>query len=277
MTWPKLAASTELVAFDTETTGCDPHRGRIVEIGAVRFLPDGTELGRYEQLINPCCHIPAAVQRIHGISNRAVAHAPTFAEAVPGFLEFLGSTDSILIAHNATFDLRFVAADLARCGRVCPDHRTLDTVPLIRRLFPQLLSVRLEALAIYWGLADRVEHRALSDAVVLKGVMEKALERVGGDNPLAATLAGQKSLVFTPHRPKAAWTPPGYEWLGEAIAANQTVLLMYEGGSKGTVPRRVTPKAVVQRRGGFYLQGVCHIDRIAKTFLLSKIRDYSVD
>jgi DNA polymerase-3 subunit epsilon len=98
-------SEVEFVAFDLETTGLFPVVNRIVEFGAVRFTLDGRELGTWEQLVNPECVIPPGVTEIHGITDAMVRGQATLAQALPGFLEFLGDTDAILLAHNATFDL----------------------------------------------------------------------------------------------------------------------------------------------------------------------------
>ena len=110
-------AEVEFVAFDLETTGLFPVVNRIVEFGAVRFRLDGRELGTWEQLVDPECPIPPGVTEIHGITDTMVRGQPTVARALPGFLDFLGRTEAILLAHNATFDLGFLNFAAAKTGR----------------------------------------------------------------------------------------------------------------------------------------------------------------
>lgn len=94
-------SETEFVAFDLETTGVGPRSCQIVELGAVRFRLDGTEVGCIEQLVDPGCPIPPAVTRIHGITDAMVRGMPTIAAVLPRLLEFLGSSATLLLAHHA--------------------------------------------------------------------------------------------------------------------------------------------------------------------------------
>src|SRR5512137_2915187 len=112
----------EFVAFDLETTGLFPVVNRIVEFGAVRFRLDGRELATWEQLVDPECLIPLDVTAIHGITDAMVRGQPTVAQALPGFLEFLGRNEAILLAHNAPFDLGFLNFAAAKTGLAIPTN-----------------------------------------------------------------------------------------------------------------------------------------------------------
>ena len=139
-----------LVAFDTETTGLNPFDGdRVIEFAAVELSvgPDGRVSGTkaHDMLINPQIPIPRAASRVSGITDEHVAKAPTFdkvADQVRGLLE-----GAILVAHNISFDLNFLRAELGRAGRNWP--RTIaeiDTLPLSQQLLPELKSHKLEEL-----------------------------------------------------------------------------------------------------------------------------------
>jgi len=110
---PRLTDVT-FVAFDTETTGLHPMVHRLVEIGAIRFRLDGRETTTFQSLINPQIPIPLDVQQVHGITNRMVRGQPTVDQILPRFIEFLGESDTILLAHNVPFDLSFLAMALIR-------------------------------------------------------------------------------------------------------------------------------------------------------------------
>jgi hypothetical protein len=98
-----------LLALDTETTGPFPIMHRLVEIGAVRFRLDGRELATFQMLIIPEVHIPPDVQQVHGVTDTIVRGKPTVEQIMPHFIDFLGEADTILLAHNALFDLGFLA------------------------------------------------------------------------------------------------------------------------------------------------------------------------
>ena len=162
-------SETEFIAFDLETTGLTPERSRIIEFGAVRFRLDGTESGRLEQLVDPQCPIPFRATCVHGINDAMVHGMPTVAEMLPVFLEFLGGAETVLLAHNARFDVGFLHHALRRAGVGPPPHPVIDTLQLARRRIRGLNSYRLETLAIHLRIAEGEDHRALSDAHLVKG------------------------------------------------------------------------------------------------------------
>jgi len=192
-------ADLEFVAFDTETTGCASSTGRMVEIGAVRFRADGTELDRFTQLINPLRPIPATVVRIHGITNAMVRDCPSETEVLPEFLRFLGDpTRTVAMAHNAPFDLAFVDSALARTGLPAPPHLTIDTVRLSRRRAGGLPSHSLRSLVRCFGVGDTTEHRGLSDSIALQKIFLNLVAR-----PPATETAGDLFSLAPPRRFRA--------------------------------------------------------------------------
>ena len=157
-------SDVEFVAFDLETTGLFPVVNRIVEFGAVRFRLDGRELGTWEQLVDPECLIPPGVTEIHGITDAMVRGQPMLAQVLPGFLDFLGTPDTILLAHNATFDLGFLNFGAAKTGLEFPSNAVIDTLDMARTCVRGAPSCRLEDLAVYLGLSESEDHRALSES-----------------------------------------------------------------------------------------------------------------
>ena len=100
-------AVVTFLAFDTETTELFPIMHRLVEVGAVRFRSDGRELGTFQPLINPEVPIPPDIQQVHGITDGMVRGQTTNEDVLPRFVDLLGAPDTILLAHNAPFDLLF--------------------------------------------------------------------------------------------------------------------------------------------------------------------------
>ena len=117
------------VVFDTETTGLQPWRDRIIEIGAVRFR-DGEPAETFHSLVDPGMHIPEAVSRVNHITDDMVAGAAGISEVLPAFEEFVG--DDALVAHSIDFDLRFIQS----AGSSLPDKARIyiDTVELSHQL-----------------------------------------------------------------------------------------------------------------------------------------------
>lgn len=155
----------DAVVIDTETTGLDPRKARVIELAAVRLSAGKlVEEDPFRELIRPGNEsIPPATTAIHGIDDAAVAGAPSFAEVWPRFRDYLGP--SVLIGHTVGFDL-------AVCKRECDQARlpwlrprTLDTRLLAEIAAPTLAGYTLEKLAAWLGIEVTDRHRALGDAV----------------------------------------------------------------------------------------------------------------
>ncbi len=170
----------ELV-LDTETTGLDPADGhRIVEIAALELVNHVATGRSWHQYINPRRPVPAEAQAIHGLDDAFLSDKPPFEAVVAPFLDFLG--EARLVIHNATFDMRFLNAELDRLGRPrLPDARALDTLVMARARFPGA-PASLDALCRRFGVDNsaREKHGALLDCELLAEVY---LELIGGRQP----------------------------------------------------------------------------------------------
>ena len=265
-------SEVEFVAFDLETTALFPVVDRIVEFGAVRFRLDGQELGTWEQLVDPECPIPPGVTDIHGITDAMVRGQPTMAQALPGFLSFLGRPEAILLAHNAMFDLGFLNFAAAKTGLTLPANPVIDTLDLARTCVRGAPSCRLEDLVVHLGLAESEDHRALSDSRLvlalfthLAGCMER-LRTVEDLFRLSPPVTVNDARTF-PIDPSA-----GFENLAIAISEQRTLVIEYDGGTRGPADRRITPRAMLQSNGRQYLLAYCHAAEIEKTYRLDRIR-----
>ncbi|TSE21552.1 DNA polymerase III PolC-type [Tepidimonas alkaliphilus] len=158
-------ASLSYTVFDTETTGLQPSKGdQILQIGATRIV-NGRLLRHesFEQLIDPQRPIPPESTAIHGITPAMVRGQPTIEQVLPAFHAF--ARDTVLVAHNAAFDLRFLQLK-ARSAGVTFDQPVLDTLLLSAVVHPQQPSHSLEAIAARLGIPVLGRHTALGDALV---------------------------------------------------------------------------------------------------------------
>ncbi len=165
------------IVFDTETTGLDPYQGhRLLEIGCIELVnrfPTGQTFHRY---INPQRDIPAEAFAVHGLSLDFLKDKSLFADIAAELMDFIG--DAPLVAHNASFDLGFLNAELERVSLPAISRdRLVDTLLLARRKYPGG-SNRLDDLCQRFGIDNsrRTKHGALLDAELLAEVY---LELIG--------------------------------------------------------------------------------------------------
>jgi DNA polymerase-3 subunit epsilon len=171
----RLLSELTCTVFDTETTGLAPAEGdQILQIGAVRVLR-GRVLRHeaYEQLVDPQRGIPAAGIPIHGITPEMVRGQPVLEAVLPVFHAY--AEDTVLVAHNAAFDMRFLQLAQARCAGLSFDHPVLDTLLLSAVVHPQQASHRLEHIAERFGVTVVGRHTALGDALVTAQIFVRLL------------------------------------------------------------------------------------------------------
>lgn len=163
------------VMLDLETTGGNAVHDRITEIAAVR-IENGVETARWSTLVNPGVRIPPFIQSLTGISDAMVAKAPAFEDVAGTLLELLEG--AVFVAHNVRFDHSFVVNELARMERTLK-VKTLCTVRLSRKLYPQHKGHGLDAILQRHGLQTMARHRAMGDVEVVLQWLKIASAELG--------------------------------------------------------------------------------------------------
>jgi DNA polymerase-3 subunit epsilon len=183
------------IVLDTETTGFEPSEGhRIVEIGAVELLNHLPTGNTFHQYINPQRMMPKEAFDVHGLGDDFLRDKPLFRDVGQAFLDFIG--DAKLVIHNASFDMKFLNAELEWAGLPgLPSQRAVDTLMMARSKFPGS-PASLDALCRRFGVDNsrRDKHGALLDSEILAEVY---LELIGGRQP---------DLVLAPTRPTPSQT-----------------------------------------------------------------------
>lgn len=177
---------TDYVVFDFETTGAKCPPCRVTEIGAYR-VEKGNITDKFHTLVNPETPIPIFITQLTGISDSMVRNAPKFRDVADDFLSFIG--DSVLVAHNAPFDIRFLNYEIGKIYdgyRVANPH--LCTVQLSRRLVPHIENHKLNTVAQHFRVNLENHHRASHDAHATAKIFVNLLEQLNdlGVSDLAA-------------------------------------------------------------------------------------------
>ncbi len=160
--------SSRAIFYDTETTGLQAEKERVIELAAYDPLHDRS----FVALINPGKPIPAEATAVHHISDEMVADSPPFSEVAEKFCAFCEG-DVILVAHNNdAFDIHFMKAEFSRAGLTMPPWRFMDSLKWARRYRPDLPRHTLQSLREIYGIASNNAHRALDDVVVLHQVFK---------------------------------------------------------------------------------------------------------
>jgi DNA polymerase III epsilon subunit family exonuclease len=237
----------DMVIVDVETTGWLADAAGITEIGAVRLSP-GRPASEFSALVNPERPIPPAISDLTGITDAMVSDAPAIAQVLPAFLVFAGG--GVMVAHNAPFDLGFLAAACHDCGLEWPDPAVIDTAVLSRLLLGpgDVPDHRLATLSAHFDVRTGPCHRALADAqataAVLKGLLG-LLTR--GPRPPAG-----------PQRYRPAAVTGAVPGPGAAQNRYDVAAAGWAGGTGGSLPRPSVPGASVPGAGAVLhgIQGV---------------------
>lgn len=180
----------DYIALDVETTGLNPAKDRVLEIGAAK-ISGGKVCETYQTLINTGVPIPLRIQQLTGITEEMQRKGKRAEQAFPEFLEFCGNLP--ILGHNVQFDFGFLKQTAANLGLPF-EKEALDTLKIARRLLPDLPSRTLPAMCAHYQVNPGNSHRALDDALSAHEVLRKLWEEFGEQEPEAFSL---QKLVYT--------------------------------------------------------------------------------
>lgn len=263
-------AKTRFVAFDTETTGLCAASNRIVEIAGVAFRPGSSEIETFQELVNPGRPMPEEVIAVHGITDSMVRRAESAGPVLERFFEFCGP-EAVLIAHNAPFDISFVAWELKRNVLNVPGNPVLDTRELARAIVPNLPSYSLLSLAIHFGLTNSQEHRALGDAVLVRQAFEKMLRLSPETDDLTKVSALGGVFSFRDGIETDPKLPDSFAELSSAIRDASTIEITYAKPGQPLQQRHIRPLCVHRRGNNLYLNAHCFGVGDERTFRIDRI------
>lgn len=168
-------AELSICVFDFETTGLDSQLDRIIELGAVKIV-QGKIISEFSSLVDPEMKLLERIKTITGITDEMLVGQPKIGEVMPDFLDFING--SLLVAHNADFDMAFLNRACSRLG-IELDWPALCTLKLSRALLPDLERHKLDNLAAHYGQTFESRHRSIGDVKVTAGVLVSMLQEEG--------------------------------------------------------------------------------------------------
>ena len=170
-----ISCLKDYTVVDIETTGLDPVCDAITEVGALR-VRGGEVVATYQSLVNPGRKIPSNVSKLTGIYGDMLVGQPKIADVLPLLDGFIG--EDVVVGHNITFDLKFLAAAHDKCGMAAVEHKWLDTCEPARILYPDAKKYSLDALAHHLELNHKPQHRVYDDVIATNDLYMHEMETV---------------------------------------------------------------------------------------------------
>ncbi len=250
--------------FDIETTGLSSGDGhRICEVALVRVC--GTQIEHtFDQLINPQRLPDPGAVAVHGISPELLDGAPAFAVVAPTILDIMHG--SVVVAHNAPFDMDFLEAELRRLGIPLPMNPVIDTLQLARRLL-QRSSYSLQSLSRDLHL-DIPAHRAMQDVQALRGLFAYLCGRMHDLDirTLEDVLRYQRGIL--PGEPEPETDTP----IDQALREGRLLRIIYRSrSSPQAVERVIQPREIRRERSGLHVRAFCYLRNDQRTFAVRNI------
>ncbi len=260
--------SITLAALDFETTGMDPIQDEIVEIGIVLFK-DKEILSTFEHLVNPGIPISQEAFRVNGIREELLKDEPFIKTLLPDILPFF--SNSIPLAHNATFDLAFLLKAVKEEEYSFHLAAVVDSCLLAKSLFPKLSNHRLEFLTRTFGFQSEKAHRALNDAKACFHLFCRCIEEFPQKWETSwEEFRARTSAVLSPNA-RAFKLPNEFSVIEKAFLTHNQIKLFYQDGKGETTEREVTPVGFTQEKGNSVLVGYCHLRKATRSFRLDRI------
>jgi DNA polymerase III subunit epsilon len=249
--------------LDLETTGLSPWFGdRICEVGIL--LTEGKRIKQqYQQLVNPQRPLSPAAASTNRLTDSELSLAPTFPEIIVQVDELI--KDSVVVCHNAAFDLQFLDSEYQRAGHQLQVPNLIDTLLIARNHF-SFPSNSLTNIAAEFDIQNPDAHRALADALTDKNIFFTMMELLLQSGNRLEDFIG---IYSSPAWPKDDIRLP--ITLSELIYSGKRLLLHYQDKNGERSIRQIDPIGVEGISDYLYLRAHCHLRREERTFRLDRI------
>lgn len=275
------------VIFDLETTGLSSRYDHIIEFGAVK-VQQGMIVDRLQTFVKPPVDIPTKITQITDITQEMVSDAPALNEVIDKIRDFIG--DSVLVAHNAQFDTRFIQEALRKCGKPLLTNSVIDTLALSWGLIDNRRAYNLGAVSRYYKVVydQNVAHRADYDAEVLQKVFLAMLselsnqEIVNSDQLISFSKSIDPIMKSRPYHAIAlAKNQEGLKDIYYLVSKSHTDFLMYRGKSskkedESLAEARITREEINKHRDNLLIGSACfnsYLMELARTASQQELED----
>ena len=266
-------SETAFAVFDVETTGLNPAYGhRVCEVACLR-IQNGQEITRFESLVDPKRPISAGAFHVNQITPQMLADAPPFEEVAAPLLALMAG--ATIVAHNAPFDLGFLAAELEIAGQLPPEGVIVDTLALVRRLY-HFASNSLPAVATAMAIDTGTAHRAMDDVETTSQVLGRILHDIEdrwGATTLRELVGFQGGPIPYPYG-RAVPLPPT---IAEALDSGGRVRMRYVNAAGQETSRTIQPLRVREDHGYQYMVAYCYLKGEQRTFRLDRIIEMTAE
>ncbi|QWH29717.1 3'-5' exonuclease [Bacillus mycoides] len=204
-----ISLPLDYVVIDFETTGFNPYNDKIIQVAAVKYH-NHELVDQFVSYVNPERSIPDRITSLTGITNYRVSDAPTIEEVLPLFLAFLHT--NVIVAHNASFDMRFLKSNVNMLGLPEPKNNVIDTVFLAKKYMKHAPNHKLETLKRMLGIRLS-SHNAFDDCITCAAVYQKcaAVEEEGKRKANKEVL--DETAVFEAVKEMLVRNKRGIEWI----------------------------------------------------------------
>jgi len=247
----------------------------MVELAGVKFSMGIDTVETFQSLINPERTIPREVIPVHGITDEMVADAPIAKTVLTQFSDFCG-TDTILVAHNAPFDMSFLGHELQRAGLPLGSNLILDSCDIARRIFPGLYSYSLLSLAQHFQIAATQDHRALGDALLVGSLLatfQSKFPKIEKEDDFAVHFMSYRMSAW---KSSAVELPDKYSDISLAIKEKLEIEIIYQSQASGKAAyaRTIIPLRAFEKGVHLYLNAFCLSTQAERTFRFDRITSF---
>jgi DNA polymerase-3 subunit epsilon len=262
----QLIEEVPLAVLDTETTGLESALGhRVIELAILR-LENWKETGQLNELINPGRPVSPSASRVNKIYDADLINAPPFVHFADRIAELLDG--ALIVAHNATFDATFIAAEWILTGRSMLLNPCACTLQLARRRF-NFWRNNLGQVARALGVRTGRAHRAMNDVWVTSQVFQRMLKDLHhwGIHTVGDLMHAQGGTIYFPPPPPIELPSP----LAEAVHNRTPIGIRYLDDNDNTTERVIEPYYLSSHRDYDYLVAFCRLRNAQRTFRLDRI------